>query len=188
MNRKILLIIAVLASAALSAHAGLQFNGGFETGDYTGWVLSGDTSFTSVTTNMPHSGNFSSQMGPVNSDGFLDQVIPTLAGQCYMVTFWLKNTALGANDFSASFAGLNILALTNAPAFGYTEYTANITATSTSSDLHFAFYNGPSFWFLDDVDVQPCPEPGTLGLIGLGGLGLVGAARKRRRFREREKS
>jgi len=50
MNRKTPLLIAVLASAALSAHAqNLVVNPGFETGDFTGWSLSGDTGFCGVT-------------------------------------------------------------------------------------------------------------------------------------------
>ena len=57
----------------------------------------------------------------------------------------------GPNDFSASFAGVTIVSLTNSGPFPYTHYTMNIMATSTSTDLHFAFFNSPDYWFLDDV-------------------------------------
>ena len=132
-------------------------NGDFETGDFTGWTQSGDTSFTSVSTTMPHSGSFSAQLGPL-SEGFLDQNITTVPGQVYTVDFWLAQGAFGGagpNDFSASFAGVNIISLVNSGVFPYTHYTMDIAATGTSSDLQFAFSNSPDYWFLDDVCVTP---------------------------------
>ncbi|HEY5035563.1 MAG TPA: carbohydrate binding domain-containing protein, partial [Chthoniobacterales bacterium] len=156
-------------------------NPGFETGDFPPWVDSGDTSFSSVSSNNPHTGTFSAQMGPSSSDGFLDQTIPTTIGQNYTVDFWLSNSDdTNNNDFSASFGGVTVLSLTNADQFGYTEFTMNVTATSSSSDMHFAFYNPPSYWYLDDVSVTAAvPEPTTVALIAFGALGLAGAIRKR---------
>ena len=182
MNKKILLLVAVLASAALTAGAqNLVNNPGFETGDYTGWTVTGDTSFTGVTTTMPHSGSFSDQMGPSVSNGFLDQNIATTAGQSYIVDFWLANDDPTANNsFSAHFGGTTILSLTNSAPFSYTHFTSGpIMATSNSTDLNFTYFNPPAYWYLDDVSVSPVPEPGTLGLIAFGALGLVGAFRKR---------
>jgi hypothetical protein len=172
MNRKILLFIAVLASAAFSAHAqNLVVNPGFETGDFTGWTLGGDTRLCLVSTFMPHSGGFSAQLGTptVNSPGTLDQTITTVVGQMYHVDFWLANDLNSnppVNAFSASFAGVSILSLVNASSFPYThEISGNITATSTSSDLHFSFFNNrhnftASYWYLDDVSVT-CASVGS---------------------------
>ena len=182
MNR-ILLMIVVVASGALSARAqNLVVNPGFETGDFTGWTQWGDTSATGVTSGFQHSGSFAAYFGPVFSDGGIDQTIATTVGQVYNVSFWLDNRdTLANNRFSASFAGVTILSLTNSGPFSYTQYSMDITATSSSSLLHFSTYNPPSYWDLDDVDVHAVvPEPGTLGLIALGALGLVGAVRKRR--------
>ena len=182
MNSKTLFSFVALAGMAITVHAqNLVQNPGFETGDFPPWVDSGDTSFSFVGTSMPHTGTYSGQFGPSSSDGFLDQSIPTTIGQTYTVDFWLANDDSSAtNDFSASFSGVTILSLTNAPQFAYTEYTMNIAATSSSSDMHFAFYNPPSYWFIDDVSVTAAvPEPGTLGLVALGALGLFGAIRKR---------
>ena len=82
-------------------------NGGFETGDFTGWTRSGNLGFTSVT-NSPfyvNSGNFGASLGPVGSDGFLSQTLQTTPGTAYIVSFALRSDGLTANDFSASWGG-----------------------------------------------------------------------------------
>jgi N-acetylneuraminic acid mutarotase len=165
--------LAVLASMAVSAHAqNLVVNPGFETGDFTGWTLGGDTRLCFVNTQHPHSGMFSAALGTptVFSPGTLDQTITTVVGQSYHVDFWLANNLNfnpPLNAFSASFAGVTILSLVNASSFPYThEISGNITATSTSSDLHFAFFNNrhnftAAYWNLDDVSVTPCASVGS---------------------------
>ena len=55
-------------------------NGDFETGSLPPWINTGDTSFTAVNDVNPHTGTFSLQTGPTNDDGFIDQVLPTVAG------------------------------------------------------------------------------------------------------------
>ncbi len=182
MNKKILLIIAVLASAALSARAqNIVQNPGFETGSFPPWTISGDTSFTGVNGDMPHSGSFSEESGPATSDGFTDQVLPTLAGQGYNVSFWLANTDdSNENRFGASLGSVTLVPEATMGAFSYTQFSFTNVIPGANADLHFIFYNVPAYFYLDDVSVTAVvPEPGTLGLIALGGLGLVGAMRKR---------
>ena len=83
----------------------LVVNPGFETGSFSGWTQSGDLGFTNVTSNMPHSGSFAADLGPL-TEGFLTQTLPTVVGQSYHVSFWLALDADGTpNDFSATFAG-----------------------------------------------------------------------------------
>src|SRR5260370_10766556 len=160
MNRKTPLLIAVLASAAFSARAqNLVVNPGFETGNFTGWSLSGDTSHCQVTTFMVHSGTFSAQLGNsgVNGTGILDQTITTVAGQSYNVDFWLANhNGQGLHDdIVVSFAGVTILSLVDSASFTYTHFSRTVRATSTSSLLRFEFYHThtigffPFAWYLD---------------------------------------
>jgi PEP-CTERM motif len=178
MNRKTLLfIIAVVASAAVSAHANLVLNPGFETGDFTSWTNNSGGNFVNAAN--AHSGTFAAWMGAVGSDGSFQQSIATTPGQLYNVSFWLESPGGTPNDFSASFAGVTFYTITNAGAFPYTQEIGNIMATGSSSLLLFSARQDPSFWHVDDVDVHAVPEPGTLGLIALGALGLVGAVRKR---------
>jgi hypothetical protein len=160
-------LIALVASAALSAHAqNLVTNPGFETGDFTGWTQSG----CQVTNTFRHSGMFDAQFGsPPCSfacSGTLNQTITTVAGQLYHVDFWLANNNSNAqhNGFSASFAGVTILSLADSPSFPYTLFSGNVTATSTSSALGFGgshFHTPPTQvlgrWYLDDVSVTAVP-------------------------------
>jgi hypothetical protein len=187
MNKKILLILAIFVGAALSAHAqNIVVNPGFETGTLPPWTDTGDTSFTAVAGTFdgvaPHSGSFQLYSGPSSTDGFIDQTLPTIAGQGYNVSFWLANAdTSGTNRFGMSLGGVILVPETSAlPAFAYTQYSFTNVVPGANADLHFIFYNPPSYFFLDDVSVSAVPEPGTLGLVALGALGLVGAVRKRR--------
>jgi len=154
-------LIALVASAALSAHAqNLVLNPGFETGDFTDWTIRGSGYF--VGQGAPHSGRYSAVLG---GSGLLDQPITTVVGQSYQVSFWLSNFnpfgSMPNNFFTVSFAGVTILDLRNSPTFGYTHFSGAVTATSTSSDLSFAFYHvmhiGFPHWNLDDVSVTAAP-------------------------------
>jgi PEP-CTERM motif-containing protein/carbohydrate binding protein with CBM4/9 domain len=182
MNRKALvLIVAVLATAALSTRAdplNLVTNPGFELGSFSGWTNNSTGNFVNAAN--PHSGTYSAWMGQVGSDGSFQQSIATTPGQLYNVSFWLESPGGTPNDFSASFGGVTFYTVTNGGAFPYTQFMGNITATTASSLLLFSARQDPSYWHVDDVDVHLVPEPGTLGLIALGALGLVGAVRKRR--------
>jgi hypothetical protein len=181
-NRRILLFIAVLASAALPTHASnLVANPGFETGDFTGWTQFGDTSFTDVQTVDVHSGTYAAEFGPTTSDGGIDQTIATFPGTVLNVSFWLDNRDTSFNNhMSVSFSGVTILSLTNAPSFAYTEYTMNVLATSQSNLLHFSFYNPPSWWDLDDVSVYDIvPEPPPWAMMAMGAVVLVGVQQLR---------
>jgi hypothetical protein len=64
------------------AHAVLVTNDGLETGDFTGWTQSGNTSFTSVDLGLGHSGSYGAKFGPAGI-GTISQNIITTPGQTY---------------------------------------------------------------------------------------------------------
>jgi hypothetical protein len=194
---KRLIILLVVGSLFLlhvpSASAQLVVNGGFETGDFTGWTQSGDTSFTSVQNNasLAHSGNFYASFGPINSLGFITQTITTTPGQTYSLSFWLWNTndpANNVNEFQVLWQGNVVLDSVNLPtSTDYVNTVMSLTATGASATLSFGFFDPPAFLFFDDVTLSASgvPEPATWAMIGMSGTVLVSGTVWWRRLRAR---
>jgi hypothetical protein len=187
MNKKILLVIAVFAAAALTARAqNLVTNPGFETGDFTGWTQFGDTGDDGVSGQspdgtLPHSGNFLAWFGNFTADGGITQTL-TSSATTFNVDFYLAAGQGGAGDYFMVDLGSagTIYSLAGNGQFGYIHVVIDNVVAGTNPVLAIHTFNAPSWWDLDDVTVTAVvPEPGTLGLIALGALGLVGALRKR---------
>lgn len=177
--------VSVGAGSASAAPINLVTNGGFETGDLSGWTLAGNTGFTGVQCPGPSSavfeGNCSAFMGPVGSDGSLSQTLSTTVGQVYFISFAFAPDGGTPGDFSMSFGGTTLFSVSNPPASAYQVHTFLRAATSTSSTLTFSFRDDPGFDFLDGVSVTAVPEPATLSLLGLG---LAAGYRRMKRARE----
>lgn len=183
--------IGFTVASAGSAHAlpinTLVVNGGFETGDFTGWAGVGNTTFNGVQCPGPgatvQEGNCSGFFGPVGSTGGIQQSITTLANTLYEVTFFYLPDGGNPSSISASFAGVPLLNLVNPPASAtYIGRSFIVAAPSTSSNLLFNFRDDPGFLFLDSVSVVQTPEPATLGLLGLG-LAVMAARYRRKQAR-----
>jgi FecR protein len=134
-------------------------NGGFETGNFSGWTQSGNPGFTSVTSSpsFVRSGTFAAFLGPIGSDGFLSQTLETIPGKPYIVSFSLRSDGGLPNDFNASWAGTSFFSQTNIPGGEYLTYTFTEVAPGASTVLQFGFRNDPGFLGLDDVSVVADP-------------------------------
>ena len=136
----------------------LVVNGGFETGNFNGWALSGNTGFTSVTTGIyANSGTFGASLGPIGSDGTISQTLSTTVNRPYIVSFSLYSDGGTPNDFSQTWGGTTFFSQTNIPAHPYQSYSFTEVATSTSTVLAFNFRDDPGFLGLDDISVVADP-------------------------------
>lgn len=156
--RLILSCAAVLLLPGL-ASADIVVNGGFETGDFTGWILSGNPIPGAVDISNPHSGNYAADLSAQSSLGYLEQFLATTPGTLYNLTYFLASDGGTPNEFSAQLNGTTLIDRMNIPSQTYTQYSFSFQATGTSTDLKFGFRNDPGFLHLDDVSVTPVPEP-----------------------------
>ncbi len=153
-------------------------NGGFETGDFTGWDFQGTTDANFVDSvdasqfqggsniqgvddsHFVHSGIYGAFLGQSGSLAYLSQTLPTQAGGLYMLSFWLANPAQGApNEFQATWDGNTLLDQIDADQSGWTNFQYVVTASGTDTVLQFGFQNDQNAFGLDDVSVQAVPAP-----------------------------
>jgi serine protease len=140
-------------------------NGGFETGDLTGWTQTG----TTATVQLPHSGTFAGQMGSgsafASANSTLAQTftVPTSGGK---LTFWYRTFCSDKvkNDwFTATLQDgvTGTISILQAPvcskAGGWTKVTANVSAhaghfvTVTFLNHDDGVALTPTFTVVDDV-------------------------------------
>jgi len=191
------------ASLCTGISPNLVTNCGFETGDFTGWTIAGNTlnpggNYYGVDAFDANSGSF----GAYLSQDFVDrgaspltlsQTLTTSVGAVYNVMFWLEQDTAPTpgyiHSFTAAWGGTTIQSLTPTVALpgtvgSFTEYSFSETATSISTALTFTIENDDSYWSLDDVSVSPAatvPEPSTGLLAGMAlGVVLLLVAREKR--------
>jgi hypothetical protein len=172
----ILFGIAVLVPAAA---ANIVTNGGFESGDFTGWTIAATScgSDFGITTNPvdAESGNYAAFFNgscPGSYDSF-QQALPTIAGQNYAVSFYIETQGSAARDLIVNWNGAPILNLSGAGTGVYALYNLIEPATTSSTTLEFQGYNTSSTPdFVDNVAVSEVDEPGPPSLLAVG-LGML---------------
>ena len=189
LQRLMTVVAAVGLAAGISgpAHAvNMIGNGGFETGDFTGWTQAGNTERTGV--ECPGSafvplGNCDAFLGPVggNPDGGIYQDLNTQVGRFYDISFFFQSDGGTPSDFFVTFGTFTFGRL-NPPANDYPKVGFVAAADSINTLLYFTFHNDSGFFRLDEVSVSPSvvPEPGSMVLLGLALAGF-GIARHRKR-------
>ena len=179
-------IAAAVCALCASAGARAEYisNGGFETGDLSGWTRSGETDFLGVLPLVQRSGSYGAFAGPVGGFGSLSQSFSAPAGQALTVSFFLNSSDDTANRLQVIWNGAVIDDRADIPADFYTGYSYSVSAAAANA-LTLSFLNPSTFFYLDDVSVVEAtaaavPEPAALALLGTATAGLF-ALRQRRR-------
>jgi hypothetical protein len=179
-------LVATMALGTGANAANLVTNGGFETGDLTGW-LAVDTSFAIYVVNSPvQEGRNAAQIAGffvdvgTDNENSLSQVIATTAGQSYELSFWYYQDQSSPNGLNVTWNGDSVYSATDEMVSGYQHITTAVVGGGSDS-LVFKAYNDPAFTYLDNVSLSASvPEPGGWALM-IGGLGVAGAMLRRRR-------
>jgi len=148
-------------------------NGGFETGDFTGWTLNGDGAPVNFVTNSitynigifhhptnitinSYSGSYFAALGEPSALAYLSQTVPTTAGQPYLLSLWLNSPdGLIPNEFSVVWNGNTNYDQVNIGKIGWTNLQFIVTATDSSTVLQFGARNDHYYFGLDDIAVTP---------------------------------
>jgi hypothetical protein len=186
-------VLLVAPSALLADPINLITNGGFETGDFTGWTIGYAATNPDIDIfGIPHSGSYAAEFGQATEQyDSISQTLTTQAGSTYTLGFWLYNSP-GSSPITATNADFHVLwdgvSLTDINGgnpidqSGYTYFSFDLTGTGSDTVL-FEGYDAPSYYNLDDVsvtaDATAIPEPSRLLLLGSGLLGFAVLLRNR---------
>jgi hypothetical protein len=172
--------VGLTVGIAGPAQANIVANGGFETGDFTGWTEVGNTVFNGVQcpgAGLVPEGFCDAFFGPIGSTGGIAQTLATLPGRYYNIDFDFQPDGGAPSSFSAMFGGDTLVSLTDPAGGPFQHFHFNTLATGAGTTIQFDFRDDPGFLSLDDVRVS-VPEPGTLALLGIGMTGLWWRRRK----------
>jgi VCBS repeat-containing protein len=145
-----------LGSITEDAGPTVAVNGGFETGDLTGYSSSGvsvDPLFLG--------GEFGNYSARLSGSGFLEQDAATTAGQHYIVSFYVAGDADASSDaLQVYWDGAQILSQTNV-ALGFTKYTFDLVGDGAdpTTQLFFNFSTDGAGLLVDQISITPTPGP-----------------------------
>ncbi len=206
-NQRVLMALSLALTLALAAGTQateLTTNGGFETGDTSGWVSFPTANSTFTVTTDSNTGVYAAEVfnNDLTSGAVVKQAnigIGTVnPGDPIEISFAAKGDfaagGVAVAEFFSELSGGGTSAaeiLGGGPIFtssesDYQTFTFNTVAgpdVSGGVTLQFVAATGgaqgsTAVLFIDDASVRVIPEPATLALVGLGAIGIL--ARRRR--------
>jgi hypothetical protein len=191
MNARMSAFALAITLAGL-ARANLVVNGGFETGNLSGWIQSGDPASSGASAGLginggflQPDGEFVAWFGEHASAGGISQSIAANAGDVVSLSLWIESDGNSASLslFSLSFDGATLpspLVNISSP-FSWRQFTySGLLIRENDPQLAFSFGPGPNYWYLDDISVNPVPVPGAESafLCALAAIGGIGTRRR----------
>lgn len=166
MSKKLtILSFSVIAIAAAQSSIGqnLVVNGGFETGNLSGWTLTPAPVGSDQSVGGPaHTGNYAWEAGAVGGlDDYISQDLATTTGHEYQISYWL-DTETGSDNQQGYYNAVsmfgavtmqNISPPATGGSFPYTQFTFDEVATGPSTTLSFGIQALHGWFELDDVSV-----------------------------------
>ena len=169
--RRFALMLGLVLAVSATAKANLIVNGGFETGDFTGWTVNADPNpeFSLIgvysSSFYAYAGIDEAYFGDTGAyDETISQSFATTPGQNYVVSYELAGDEVGGGDyFSAVWNGATVAStvISNTPfdSFPYTLVSFIETATGPTSTLTLGGYAYDGVFDLDNVSVVASPNP-----------------------------
>jgi VCBS repeat-containing protein len=141
-------------------------NGDFETGDLSGWTVTGSNIQALFLGLGGAFGNYAAELSAGGAVGIdtLSQNIATTPGQHYIVSFDVTGDPDSSNNsFIATWDGAQILSLSDVQSGAFTHYTFDVVGdpTNSATPLQFSYSDDGTAMFLDQVAVSPETAPAT---------------------------
>lgn len=158
--RAVFACLALAFAGAPAVATNLVVNGGFETGNFSGWntqpAPAGSLFSVSAAS---YTGSNGALFGATSSQH--DQIwqnIPTDISSAYTISFWVYNEGTGGDSLRVLWNGAVVYNGTPIaiPQGVWTNVSILVSADvlSRTSELRFAAYDGPAFVYIDDIVIE----------------------------------